>query len=140
MKRNALLSGGFVGILVLGVVGAGIFLHFGGLSLSENDSGGYIEVVNRGNESVNVTITVVDLQTENRTFTESVTLGVNGEESHFSSDWPSMTAGEYRVTVTVNEGLHDSCDFEIGSDRTGPNLSVAVTNTEIRFSLESAGL
>lgn len=140
MKRHALLTSGLIGMLLLGVVGTGIFLHFGGFSVSENESNGYLEVENWGNESVNVTIAVVDLQTENRVFKERVMLGVDGEESYFSASWPSMTAGKYQLTVTVGEDRHDSYDFEVGEDGTGPNLSVGIANDKIRFSLESGGL
>lgn len=124
-------------MLLLGFVVGGLFVYSGGLAASENNSEGYFEVENWGNQSMDVTLIITDLRTDNRIFKKRFTLGADG---YFTSDWPSMTAGKHQLTVIVDENRSDSYEFTVDEDDVGLGLSIGITKDEIRFSLESGGL
>lgn len=133
---------GFVAVqaLILGLIGSAVFIHFGGFGGPDGDSEGYIEILNYGNQPVDVTVILVDVQTDSQIFEMKFTLGTDGKEGHYSLDWPSMTVGEKRLTVIVDEDRSSSYEFDVSEDGDGPNLSITIKEEEIEFSLESSGM
>ena len=133
-------------VVVLGLVGGGLFVHFYGFSTPEDNSDGYVETVNFENQSVNVSLVLVDVRTDSRVFEAKYTLGVYGkngsysEDGHYSMDWPSMSPGEKRLTVTVDGNRSGTYEFDVSEDGRGPNLSITIAEDEIRFSLEPSGM
>jgi hypothetical protein len=125
---------------LLGLIGIGAYASYGSFWLSDGDSKGYIEVQNFGNQSVNVSLALVNIQTGDRLFRSNFTLSEDGEESHYSVDWLSTTSGKQRLTVVVNGNRSDSLEVNVGNDGAGRNLTVAITENEIGFSFESGGM
>lgn len=131
----------FIPILLLGIVGTAVFMHFGAVHGQNSDgNGGYIEVLNPGNAPLNVSIAIIDLQTENRIFEMELLLGTNGKKSHYSLDWPPMSSGEKRLEVVASEGQSGSYEFHAGDSGNGPNLSIVVMENEVDISIQSTGI
>lgn len=134
-----------VQVVILGFVG-GVFVHFYGFSTPSDDSSGYVETLNVGNRSVDVSLVLVDVRTDSPVFEATYTLGAYGkdgdynEDGHYSMDWPSMPPGEKRLTVSVEGNRSGSYEFDAGEDGDGPNLSITIDEDEIEFSLEPSGM
>ena len=129
-----------ISVSLLGLIGVCVYASYGSFWLPDGDSEGYIEVQNFGNQSVNVSLALVDIRTGDRLFKSNFALGEDGKESHYSVDWPSTTSGKQRLTVVVNGNRSDSLEVNVGSDGAGRNLTVAITENEIGFSFESGGM
>lgn len=129
-----------ISVLILGLIGVGAYANYGSFRLPNGDSEGYIEVQNFGNQSVNVSLVLVDVQTGDRLFMSNFTLSEDGKESHYNVDWASTTSGKQRLTVVINENRNNSLEFNVGDDGAGRNLTVAITEDEIEFSFESGGM
>lgn len=56
------------------------------------------------------------------------------------ADWPSLTSGEKRITVVVDGNRSDSYAFDVAEGGDGPNLTIAIRENEIDFSLEPNGM
>jgi len=137
-RRNVALI--LIPVLLLGLIGVGAYANYGSFRLPDGDSEGYIEVQNFGNQSVNMSLVLVDVQTGDRLFKSNFTLSEDGKESHYSVDWPSTTSRKQRLTVVVNGNQSGSLEFNVGDDGAGRNLTVAITEDEIEFSFESGGM